>query len=116
MYVSSCSFGALYFCVVEIPHIRLFPVAAFFMPLLPSLTLPLVYWSLARPKQDWQMSCRLVEKEETLYKDESRSFDIGNVPVLEAPFILTLYPTIPNNRCPLRYRCEGMLSRFFLLF
>jgi len=50
------------------------------------------------------------------YKDESRSFDIGNVPVLEAPSILTLYPTIPNNRCPLRYRCEGMLSRFFLLF
>jgi len=28
MYVSSCSFGALYFCVVEIPHIRLLPVVA----------------------------------------------------------------------------------------
>ena len=47
MYVSSCSFGALYFCVVEIPHIRLLPVVAI---LLPSLTLPLV--TGASPAQD----------------------------------------------------------------
>jgi len=35
MYVSSCSFGALDFCVVEIPHIRLFSGSAHCTPPMP---------------------------------------------------------------------------------
>lgn len=89
-----------------------FPVVLLFTPPKPR---PPYAWCFARPPFG-RSRCRLVEKEKTLYKDESCSFDIGNVPVLIAPSLLTLYPMIPNTRCPLRHRSIRMIScSFFLL-
>jgi hypothetical protein len=67
-----------------------FSGSAFYMTLLPSLTLPLVTGaSPARTNQAERVDGWLRRKRQL--KDESRSSDIGNVPVLEAPSIPTLY-------------------------
>ena len=70
----------------------------------------LTFGCLARPETNWQMSCRLVEKEEDTFSTRMR--------VVVSTLVMFRYskphPSRPSTRrfqttrCPLRYRCMGM--------